>query len=478
MLPSPGCPTASPSTGTPPTAAGLEAEALNLRAALDAAAIVTVTDSRGTILEVNDAFCALCGYAREDLVGRTHAVLQSGTHPPEFFAALWRTILDGRVWHGEICNKTKDGRLFWVDTTIVPFLDHQGRLDRFFAIRHDITAQKAAEAESRRSRAMLARAQDIANLGNWELDLATDRVTASPVAFRLHGLEPADGPVAPETFSRHIHAEDRPAIERAVLEALKCEKRSGDHGEIGERQTSTVTVRIRNGGGELRYLAVEMVALAGESPARPLRSLIGTVQDVTERRRMEERLSFLALCDPLTGLPNRRLFADRLHHALLAARRADSRLAVLFLDLDRFKAVNDDLGHDIGDQLLIEVSRRLRSTLRDADTVSRLGGDEFAILLEDIESRAAAESIAEKLSAALKAPMVLDGHEVVASGSIGIALFPEDGTTSDTLLKQADGAMYRAKKSDARRRRRPLAAFLPRSAAMAAWRGDRQEHLL
>lgn len=192
-------------------------------------------------------------------------------------------------------------------------------------------------------------------------------------------------------------------------------------------------------------------------------AMIGTVlvlRDITERRRAEERLAYLANYDSLTGLPNRSLFHDRLNQAMSRAQRNEQLLALLFLDLDCFKAVNDSLGHAIGDRLLQSVAERLRGAVRRSDTVSRydngllpaeeatvsrLGGDEFTIILEDISSAGNAAVVAQKILDTLAAPFTLAGHEIAISASIGIAFYPLDGTDPDDLLKHADIAMYRAK---------------------------------
>ena len=174
---------------------------------------------------------------------------------------------------------------------------------------------------------------------------------------------------------------------------------------------------------------------------------ISVFTDITEQKRSEERIQYLAHYDVLTGLPNRILFNDRLKHAIERATRQESMLGVLFIDLDRFKYVNDTLGHDQGDNLLKLVATRLNACVRQADTVARLGGDEFTILLEDIERPDMLASIADKIQHSLNQPIDLSGHQAVVGCSIGLSVFPEDGCSSDLLLKHADTAMYSAKES-------------------------------
>ncbi len=174
---------------------------------------------------------------------------------------------------------------------------------------------------------------------------------------------------------------------------------------------------------------------------------IGVQEDVTHIRNLEAQLREQAESDALTGLPNRKLFQDRLQQAVLLGERHQQTFVLMFVDLDRFKWVNDTLGHDAGDALLIEVSRRLKGVVRKSDTVARLGGDEFTVILSIILHKSMAEFVARKILEQLQTPFHLKGQEVVISGSVGISLFPSDGTTGQELAKNADTAMYQAKKS-------------------------------
>ncbi len=205
--------------------------------------------------------------------------------------------------------------------------------------------------------------------------------------------------------------------------------------------------------GEEVAATVEIGGLAFETRYSPMRGedgtvtgIVGVATDVSERRRLEKELEHRAFHDSLTGLPNRDLLADRLGHALERTERRGRKVAVLFLDLDNFKLVNDSLGHDAGDELLVEAASRIGSVLRSKDTVARLGGDEFVVLLEDVAGEAEATEVAERVIQALKPPVSLGDEKVSVTASIGVALGDSgEGRPPDALLGDADAAMYRAK---------------------------------
>lgn len=285
--------------------------------------------------------------------------------------------------------------------------------------------------ESIEGRAELAEAQKIAQLGSWQLDMQADLVRCSSESRQLFGWEAETAPISYASFLDRVHADDRDSVRSAIENALAA-----------NRQLD-FDFRISRPDGSVRNIAAR--AKIVKNSVKQCLLLKGTLQDITERKQTEAKLNHLAHHDALTDLPNRVLFRDRLEHASARAKRDHSLVAVHCLDLDRFKEVNDTLGHAVGDRLLESVADRLLAEVRGVDTVARLGGDEFAIIQVGLARPQDVSVLAGRLVASLSRPFNIDGHEILISASIGITLFPADADNPDQLLVNADIAMYRAK---------------------------------
>lgn len=645
--------------------------------------MISITDLNGYIVFVNDQLCQISGYSKEELIGRRHRILKSGSYPDEFFEEMWTTILRGDTWHREICNRHKHGKLYWVDATVVPIKDNSGQISHFLSFRVDITARKQTEMrlreqlkesaclhEIRRNLARdelsmdalcqlifgsliaamrypdyaaamielddqrftseyfdtacahrlctnilvndkiagqlqvcypedrafsLPQEQNLINtlaedLGKWLEHKQTERMhrenedkfrsifegsndaimllteqtffDCNMRALEIFGLaskqdflvlHPAQlsPPVQPdgqdsltaankkimaafeqgyERFDwihRRKNGEDFPAevllsafnlhgkrvlqaTVRDVSKYKRTEQALLEHEEKFRDLTESLSEVIyradpqtlfvtyvnsvietlfgytaqdwlgepilweRTIHPEDRQRVIEAIMEAqrtttnGQVEYRILRkdqtqrwvlnrysweknsqgavvSFNGVVHDITESKQAEAHINYLATHDVLTGLPNRLLLLDRISQALAFDRRSRTPAAVLFIDLDHFKVINDSLGHDIGDLLLKEVATRLQSCMREEDTVARQGGDEFIVLLPRIAHARDAGIIAEKILNVLALPYQINGKELHIGASIGIASFPDDGQDMATLLRNCDIAMYHAK---------------------------------
>ncbi|MEO8010816.1 MAG: diguanylate cyclase, partial [Dokdonella sp.] len=301
-----------------------------------------------------------------------------------------------------------------------------GRPLRICGTARDVTASREAERERRIAQEV------ISSMG--------EAVTVTDLDFRFVSVNPA--------FTRTTGWQEHEVCGRSAA-LLNCAQHSPEH-----YQTLRDTIQ-REGHwlGELwqrRKNGEEFLSWLQSSEVRDAQGVrthyVQVLTDITERKRNEQELRYLANYDTLTGLPNRTLLSERLGHAVVRARRSARKVAVLFLDLDRFKHVNDSMGHAAGDRMLKAAGGRLRDNVRDGDTVARIGGDEFTVVLEDIVDVGEAERVAQKLIIAFEQPLELDdGQDVVISPSIGVSLYPDHGQTPTDLLKYADTAMYQAK---------------------------------
>jgi diguanylate cyclase (GGDEF)-like protein/PAS domain S-box-containing protein len=386
-------------------------------------------DAEGVIRYVNDRYCEMLGYERDELLGVRAETLVT--------AEADRALLHSRyvtggssTEHYELQFRRKDGRTIWVDIGSAPLIDAAGTVIGTIGVHNDITERRAAEAALRESEARYRL------MAENSTDLISRTTTSGVILYvsdavrTLLGYEPQE--LLGRSILSYIHEDDHEVVRYATRSVHVT--------------PMTFSYRVRMKSGKVLWFETTCRGVVG-ADGQPSDELVSVSRDVSERKRAEEQIEHQAYHDALTGLPNRLLFRDRLTVALASARRLKKPLAVMFLDLDRFKYVNDTLGHSLGDELLKVVADRLRLALREEDSIARMGGDEFTVLLADLATPDDAAKIAIKLLEAVAEPVSVEGHELFVTGSVGIALFPNDGDTAEMLLKNADHAMYRAKES-------------------------------
>lgn len=404
-------------------------ELADVKYALDQSTILAITDHKGIILRANEQFCRISKYERSELIGNDHRILNSGFHPKGFFKDMWSCIRSGQVWRGEIRNRAKDGSYYWVDTTIVPFKDQAGEIYQYLSIRSDITARKQMEDELKRSeekyRIIAENTSDIISI----INLDGEFLYLSPSHKRVWEHTVPDEEI--HNLFEWIVEDDRDIFAYAIQHAFST------------RKEYMVECRINTQRNDVIWTESKINPIMDEEGN--VTKLLLVTRDVTDRKQSEETIHHLAYHDALTDLPNRRMYVQQLSKEMMQAKRFQSNLAVLFLDLDRFKDVNDSFGHDVGDMLLIEASKRLQACLKPGDVVARLGGDEFTIMQNQLQDRNEATALAEQIMNQLQRPFELDGHVFNVSCSIGIALYPQDGDNPEDLLKRADTALYTVK---------------------------------
>jgi diguanylate cyclase (GGDEF)-like protein/PAS domain S-box-containing protein len=406
--------------------AAVEKERLVLRALMDHfPGNIYFKDTESRFTRTNRAFVDYVGMRdAAEVLGKTDFDIFSAEHAKEAFEDEQAIIRSGvPLLDIEEKETWRDGRETWVSTSKAPLLDAFGRVIGTFGISVDISKRKRAEAALRQSEERYALAVRGANDGIWDWDLRLNRLHYSARWKEMLGwTEEGIGTTPAEWFDR-VHADDLPRVRAKVEAALE-----------GRESHFEDEYRMRHQDGSFRWVLGRGFAVRDQDGIAY--RMAGAQTDVTDRRAY----------DPLTGLPNRALFVERLEGALLRARRRSGYLfAVLFLDLDRFKLINDSLGHLAGDQLLTVLARRFLSCIRPGDVIGRFGGDEFAILLDNIVDAEDGTRIAERLLASVGEPIDLDGHEAALSGSIGIAFSATGYEKAEDLLRDADTAMYRAK---------------------------------
>lgn len=404
-----------------------------LDAIADGLAIADARDRNYPLVYVNKAFERITGYTAGEVLGQNCRFLQGEDREQPALGEIRAALEAFSSAHVLLRNYRKDGTPFWNEFSLYPVADDRGAPAYFVGVQRDMTATVAAEQALTASRDREKLALSFSNVGTFEWDVRTGRITGSELFMRLHGLETHRGPVDQAALRRSIVDEDRPAFEDTLRLCL------AGHDDLD------VEYRVRWPDGSVHWLHTKGDAEhdAGGLPVR----LLCLSQDITERREADERVRYIAHHDALTGLPNRALLRDRLQQAINAARRNRTRIAVLFIDLDHFKAVNDSLGHQVGDQLLQSVASRLKACTRDSDTLCRQSGDEYIVVLPDIRDSNEAAHVAAKILEALSQPHQIEGHELRVTPSIGISIYPDDGDTLEVLVRHADAAMYHAKGS-------------------------------
>ena len=422
------------------------------KSALDQAAIVCEVDREGRITAVNDQFVRCSGFAREELVGaelaRMGVPLARANHG-------WTP--SSNVWSGEVKVPARDGERQWY-RTIVPIFDSAGLVEKYICIDFDITERKQFEdaiVDNAKRQGLIARlvrkaleAGPLQELFEMAAELACEGLRVRHAA--LFGFDAGAG---------HAVLQAGAGLPEGAVGTRFPYVPGPDSAEhLARWSAGLLGAQAAGSGIEVFIVCQDRLygALGVYAPEQRtfqeqedgfLNALANILATAIEREDARNRLTYLAQYDALTGLPNRHRLASCLEGAIAAAARKGHRAGVMFIDLDRFKSVNDMMGHSVGDELLAQAGRRLQDCVREGDVVARLGGDEFAVVLPRLDGQEDAEAIAGRIVEALARPFMLQGQQLFVSASVGIAAYPQDGGDADALLKSADTAMYSAKNS-------------------------------
>ena len=389
-------------------------------------------DERGCLIRSNQRLAEETGYSAEQVVG---------------LPALETVAPEDRALAGErIRQSFTDGeanveaRILRRDGKTTPYSFHGRRCvlggeTRLVGLAYDITERKRMEDALRANEQLLQFALEGAGDAVWDWDVAGRRITHNSRWNTLLGYAADDSDDVVGDWASHTHPEDLP-IARANHAALLD----------GKTDATSIELRLRCKDGSWKWFLSRGMVVSRDEAGRPLR-IVGTNADITLLKEHQHQLERIAHYDALTGMPNRMLLGARLQQAMADSQRRATAVAVAYLDLDGFKAVNDRHGHDVGDALLVIVAQRIKAALRECDTLARIGGDEFVAVMADLERPDACEPLLMRLLAAAAAPATIGGVEMQVSASIGVTLYPRDGSDADQLMRHADQAMYQAKQT-------------------------------
>ena len=420
-------------------------------AARIASAEVAAREARDQMRHIADNIPALIGYMDRDeryrFVNRTYgdwfgqpadAILGrtlKEVWDAERFAASRPNVL--RALAGERVEfertvKTGD-TVKHLRTSYVPDTGADGRVRGFFILSNDITAQVEARRDLDRALQKLDFALDASRVAVWEADLRTGETVLSDAWAEILDRTRAETRTSTDELAALVHPDDLGRVRSEMAAVLK-----------GDKPEYAVEHRVRAESGHWKWILSRGRIMARAPATGEALAMMGTNLDITERKRAEIEMERMANYDGLTGAANRNLFGNRLAQAIARSRRTKDRAALMYLDIDKFKGINDTLGHAAGDALLREFAARLRAAVRDTDTVGRLGGDEFAVLMEDVKDPEAPGRVAQKILEAMRQPVDAQGTAIVVTTSIGVALF-DGGADPEALARRADAALYEAK---------------------------------
>jgi diguanylate cyclase (GGDEF)-like protein/PAS domain S-box-containing protein len=396
------------------------------------------------IVYVNEAFVRETGYSVEEVIGKTPRILQGPKTDQATSRRIRAALEKWQPIREEVLNYKKNGETFWQSLNIFPVADDGGHFTHWVAIQHNITERKLAELANLNLQQSFQTAMKAGGIGIWEWDIVNDFLTWNSGMYLLYGISEQNFPNTYESWQNAVHPEDRIRVDQEIREAIKLEVFYSEFRVVLPNQT-------------IRDICAHAIVI--KDTLGLAQRMIGTNWDISEIRERQVSVEKMAFFDHLTTLPNQRLFNDRLSQALLMSQRMKNYGALIFIDLDKFKFINDEYGHLAGDWLLIEVAKRITKCLRKTDTASRYGGDEFIVLLGDLSANKGdatleLQKIAENIKNSLGSPYsipILDakpeGKPILCrcSASIGSSLFFGLQSNSLKLIHEVDRLMYEAK---------------------------------
>jgi diguanylate cyclase (GGDEF)-like protein/PAS domain S-box-containing protein len=394
--------------------------------------LILITNKNGIIIYINDKCSFSLGYEPNELVGKHTKLLNAGVHSKEFYHDLWKTLLSGEPWKGEITSRRKDGSISWFFMLILPVLDNKNQPYQFLTLRIDITEQKDKERKALLKEKQLSSFMEIlTNSVVGGIDQNGKILYVSPAVEEILGYKVSER--LGVCLFDYIHPDTLPHFKNLIEELIKVPESS---------KTMEISIRRKNGS----FLICEFTAKNFlHDPI--LKAIAFTYHDITERKKFHQEIKKMMYHDRLTGLPNLQSFDDQLNLVLDRSKISSTNFAVILLGLDDFKYVNATFGHHLGNQLLKDFSNSIRGFLGEKISLYRISGDCFSFLLEGIhDDEKVYENLNRFLSLLNKEPFKINGNDIYVSVSMGVSIFPYSGENKEELLKNTEVAMYSAKK--------------------------------
>lgn len=408
----------------------------NFQFAMNSVAEIVIMDQNCGILDVNDRFIQQMGYTREEMIGNTLEIVESRTHSKEFFDNIYSAVQKGNIWRGEICNRKKNGALYWADATFIPFFDEEGHVKQYINVYYDISEKKRMMTELQNIEHMFKliteNTNDLIVVTNEDgIILYVSRAFTSKLGFQKEELQG-------QFYTKVLSPESKTKWNEELFGIIKSKDSKIDlihQSKAGENFWMECNFTVVK--DHLRHQGIQIIMVARE---------------INDRKEIENQLSFLAFHDSLTQLPNRRYLQNEFPRILEDSSLSSESLAVLYVDGDNFKKVNDQFGHEVGDEFIIQFGKALTRSVRGNDVVARMGGDEFAIILtglaqEKNKRKYQVKQIVERINQNLQQGWFISKQLFAPTASIGISFYPDHGSSLEKLLSHSDKALYGVKMS-------------------------------
>jgi diguanylate cyclase (GGDEF)-like protein/PAS domain S-box-containing protein len=406
-----------------------------LKNAISSAADIIFTNTDGIIVDVNDRVIENTGFSREEMIGNSHNMFNSGHHSKEFFKTLWGTVKAGKIWRDEVCNRNKDGELYWVDSTIIPIMNEQGEVDQYLTFQYNISSKKRLMSEL------------------YKIESTFQAITENTNDFILIANKYGVIKYASPSYIRKLGYSEKELIGQSyeqflTPESLDLWKKEMKKNKVTGKLENKIDLQLVTKNNETFWTEGNYTITLDMT--QKISDTVMVSREITERKQLEDNLTYLAYHDSLTHLGNRRMLMREFPEICENAQRNNEAVALFYLDGDNFKQINDLYGHDVGDEFLIGFGKAIEKSIRANDLVVRLGGDEFLIVVTDLSldedvREVQLKQIVERIRQQLKEGFIIRDLHFSPTTSIGISIYPHHSESLESLVDLADRALYQAK---------------------------------